>query len=114
MSGLRRAGRESQTRLYVSRLWGLGRKTSGWLQVSVLRPHGWYPRAKLPMPKVLALRLTRTPRLGPQLMIAILEAPRFDPPQKASFSYSSDTGLRHVVVVWPSHLAAWDLHVCRD
>ena len=62
MSHLRRAGRKSQTRLYVSRLWRLGRKTSGWLQVFVVRPEGRYPQAKLPMPKVLAVRLACAPQ----------------------------------------------------
>jgi hypothetical protein len=62
VSHLRRAGRKSQTRLYVSRLWRLGRKASGWLQVFVVRPDGRYPQAKLPLPKVLAVRLACAPR----------------------------------------------------
>lgn len=59
MPHLRRTGWESQTRLYVSRLWGLGRKTSGRLQVSVVRPHRGDPRGNLSMSKVLAVRLAR-------------------------------------------------------
>jgi len=49
---LRRAGRATQTRLYVSRLWWLGRETSRWLQMSAVRSHRWHTPAKLPMSNV--------------------------------------------------------------
>jgi hypothetical protein len=57
LSNLRRARRKSQTRLYVSWLWSLGRQSSGRLQVFTVRPNGGYSRTELPMSKVLAVRL---------------------------------------------------------
>lgn len=52
MPDLRRARWATQTGLYVSGLWGLGRETSGQLQMSAVWSNGWRTPVKLSLPEV--------------------------------------------------------------